>query len=79
MFFYACNLDSNIAFFHDNLWSSCLQEKNRGGVPKRQFAVVWNTQHCAGEKSELLMGSLYGIVYAVVSAADVFHNPIMSK
>jgi len=55
------------------------RKKNRGGVPKRRFAVVWNTQHCAGERSELLMGSLYGIVNAVVSATDVFHNPVMSK
>jgi hypothetical protein len=52
---------------------------NRAGVPKRQFAVVWNTQYCAGERSKLLNGSLYGIVNAVVSAADVFHNRIMSK
>jgi hypothetical protein len=51
----------------------------RGGVHKRQFAVVWNTQYCAGERSKLLKGSLYGRVNAVVSAADVFHNRIMSK
>jgi hypothetical protein len=44
------------------------------GVPKRQFAVVWNTQYCAGERSKLLKGSLYGRVNAFVSAADVFHN-----
>jgi hypothetical protein len=55
------------------------KNKNRGGVLKRQFAVLWNTQYCAGERSKLLKGPLYGIVNAVVSAADVFHNRIMSK
>jgi len=55
------------------------KKKNRGGVPERQFAVVWNTQPCAGERSELPMRFLYGIVKAVVSVADVFHNPIMYK
>jgi hypothetical protein len=55
------------------------KKRNCGGVPKEQFAVVWNTQHCVGERSELLKGSLYGIVKAVVSADVVFHNRIMSK
>ena len=77
--FDACHLGSNIVCCYESRFSSSVLKKNRVGVPKRQFSVVWNTQHCAGEKRNFFKCCLYGIVNPDFSTEDVFHNRIRSK